>query len=90
MVCLLLERGKLSIVSTAQHRYSFVQLLTTWQIQQCVSTQAPDDTWETRDLQNKQENRKRFEVKEAKRLQQEAEERLTMSPEEIGNQSLPC
>lgn len=52
--------------------------------------QAPDDTWEARDLQNREEIRKRIESKEAKRLQQEAEERLTMSPEEIGNQSLPC
>ena len=61
-----------------------------WQIQQHVPTQAPDDTWEARDLQNKEEFRKRIEAKEAKRLQQEAEERLTMSPEEIGMQSWPC
>lgn len=52
--------------------------------QQDMFTQAPDNTRQARNLQNKEEVRIKTEAKEAKRLPQQAQECLNMSPKETG------
>lgn len=64
------------------------QLLKKCRTQQHVSVQAPSDAWEATDVQNREGTRRRIEDKEARRLQQEAGSRLSLLPEENGNQSL--
>ena len=59
-------------------------------MQQHFYMQAPDDTWEASEVQYREEVRKRIEAKEAKRLQQEAEELAAMSLDDIGNYSRSC
>lgn len=73
-------------VILAKRRNSLDLLLMT---QQDVFTQAPDNTRTARELQNKEEVRLRTEAKVAKRLQQQAQDCMNLTPKETGKQSLP-